>query len=167
MKKISLFLILIFVISILVTLIKSYNYYENKKYIDLNKWQKIEKFRILKTKTSCSSYPWQKGIDRTATMDVEYMYTYHNKIYYHNTQKALIIYRITLLESCSDLKIKLEKIWNQHNNDKALSIYISNKGDESRLLIKEQNFKFRKSLMALIFFESQGVMWIYDFRPRL
>ena len=78
----------------------------------------------------------------------------------HNTQKALIIYRITLLESCSDLKIKLEKIWNQHNNDKALSIYISNKGDESRLLIKEQNFKFRKSLMALIFFESQGVILI-------
>ena len=72
----------------------------------------------------------------------------------------MIIYRITLLESCSDLKIKLEKIWNQHNNDKALSIYISNKGDESRLLIKEQNFKFRKSLMALIFFESQGVILI-------
>ncbi|MDV4312303.1 hypothetical protein [Acinetobacter indicus] len=126
----------------------------------MSKWQKIEDFQILKTQISCSSSPWRKGIDRTATMNVEYMYRYHNKIYYRNAQDALSIYRITLLESCADLKIKLENAWQQYNTDKVLSVYISSIGNESRLVIKENHFTFRKSLMALILFEAQGVILI-------
>ncbi len=158
MKRFSLFLLLIGFIIILVTLIKS-NKYDNKS-IDLNTWQKIEKFQILKTQISCSSSPWRKGIDRTAKMNVEYMYKYHNKIYYRNAQNVLSIYRITLLESCDDLKVKLENAWHQYNTDKVLSVYISSIGNESKFVIKENQFTFRKSLIALILFEAQGVILI-------
>lgn len=159
MKKISLFLLLIVFIIILVTLIKSNNY-NKKNQIDFNNWKEIKSFKIVKTKISCSSAPWRKGIDRTATMNIEYMYKYHNKIYYHNAQDALSIYRVTLLESCSELKDKLKNIWDKYNADKALFVYVSNRGDESKLLIKENNFKFRQSLIALILLELQGVILI-------
>ena len=143
MKKISLFLLLIVFIIILVTSIKSNNY-NKKNQIDFNNWKEIKSFKIVKTKISCSSTPWRKGIDRTATMNIEYMYKYHNKIYYHNAQDALSIYRVTLLESCSELKNKLKNIWDKYNADKALFLYVSNRGDESKLLIKKNDFNFRQ-----------------------
>ncbi|ENW91773.1 hypothetical protein F904_01710 [Acinetobacter dispersus] len=157
MKKITLYIIITLFLLISVSLLflcikKTFFTFTHKN------WIKLDKFEITESEVYCSHKPFYRGINRAAYRYIKYKYTINNKVYYVNEDKVFNYYRTSFFESCENLKIKNIQLWNKHNKNGDIKIYVSKEKNIGKIHINENQISLKTSWLSLIVLEIQGVI---------
>ena len=121
-------------------------------------WIKLDNFEITESEVYCSHKPFYRGINRAAYRHIKYKYTINNRVYYINEDKIFNYYRTSFFESCEDLKNKNTQLWNNHNKNGDIKIYISKEKNIGKIHINENQISLKTSWLSLIILELQGII---------
>lgn len=121
-------------------------------------WIKLDKFEIIESEVYCSHKPFYRGINRAAYRNIKYRYIINKKFYYGSADKVFNYYRTSFFETCEVLKIKNTKLWNHHNKNNDISLYISKEKNIRKVYINENQVSLKTSWLSLIVLELQGII---------